>query len=70
MDDISTFVWLGIALLWFLVKLIRSGTRKAAREIEKRAAKADPATASGPRIEAPPASYGGTGAPPEPIEPR
>jgi hypothetical protein len=38
MEDISTLIWIGIAILWVLTRLIRRGARKAARQAETRPA--------------------------------
>jgi len=30
MEDFSSLVWLGIAIVWFLTKLVRRGAKKVA----------------------------------------
>ena len=32
MEDLSTFIWIGIGIIWLLTRLLRGGARKAARQ--------------------------------------
>ena len=32
MEDITTLIWIGLAVVWFLTRLVRRGAKKAQRE--------------------------------------
>ena len=76
MEDISSLIWLGIAIVWFLTKLIRRGAKKAAGSQKKQSQPSvtRPAAAGGnaprTRIETPPSYSGRGGKGPPPIVPR
>ncbi len=76
MEDLSSLIWLGIAIVWFLTKLIRRGAKKvsAGQKKPSHPSVARPAAARGhaprTRIEGSP-SFGGHGSKgPPPIVPR
>jgi len=76
MEDISSLIWLGIAIVWFLAKLIRRGAKKATASQKKqpRPTVSRPtvshADARRTRIESPPGFTGRGGKGPPPIVPR
>ena len=76
MEDISSLIWLGIAIVWFLTKLIRRGAKKVATGQKKpsQPSFAGPAAARGHaprnRIDGPPSSGDQGSKSPPPIVPR
>ncbi len=78
MEDFSSLIWLGIAVVWFITRLIRGGVKKAARARQPRTPPRPPsATASrapnespGNRFGGQPALIGRDGTAPPPIVPR
>jgi hypothetical protein len=68
MEEFSTLIWLGIAIVWFLTRLIARGARKAARTHKKRVSPGrSPLEAVPTQTES---SYSGrSGEPPPPIVP-
>ncbi len=76
MDDITTLIWIGLAVIWFLTKLVRRGAKKAAgtRKRSPRPTISRPAAtrAKAPRsrIESQPGFSGRDGTGPPPIVPR
>jgi hypothetical protein len=80
MEDISSLIWLGIAVVWLLTRIIRGGVKKAARA-QQRGTQRRPPTATAPggptapteRQEnrfGQPTATSQDGAPPPPIVPR
>ena len=75
MEDFSTFVWLGIAVLWALSKLVGRGVKKATQAQRKRPRqRSSRPTASTEipqlRIDGRPIPSGRGGSGPPPIVPR
>ena len=76
MEDISTFVWLGIAVLWVLSKLVGRGVKKVTEAQRKRPRQTSsrPAVANTeipqPRVDGRPIPTGRGGTGPPPIVPR
>ena len=84
MEDISSLIWLGVVIVWFLTRLVRRGVKKATRSEQSRPrpAASPPASRPATRPTEPPAEpqlgrfrgqrdfsgRGGTG--PPPIVPR
>ena len=76
MEDFSSLIWLGIAIVWFLAKVIRGATKKTAGNQQKQArptvSRPTVSRAEAPRtrIESPPGLTGRGGKGPPPIVPR
>ena len=71
MEDFSSLIWLGIAIVWFLAKLIRGAAKKTAGNQQKQARPTvSRADAPRTRIESPPGLTGRGGKGPPPIVPR
>jgi hypothetical protein len=76
MEDISSLIWLGIAIVWFLAKLVRRGAKKAAASQKKQPRPtfsrptAAPSESQQTRIEKPQSFTGRSGTGPPPIVPR
>jgi len=76
MEEISSLVWIGIAVLWFLTRLARRGVKKATqsrkRKVRETPAQSTAPTAGGPRARFgdQPSLTGRGGQGPPPIVPR
>ena len=74
MEEINTFIWIGIAIVWFLSRLISRGAKKARkRERQPRPTASRPTAAPDipkPRFGRQPDFSGRGGTGPPPIEPR
>ena len=53
MEDLSTLIWLGVVVIWFLSRLVRRGVKKATGPRQQKARPADSRPA--PERAAPPA---------------
>ena len=70
MEDFSTLVWLGIAIIWFLTRIVRRGVKKAVGPPQKRPRPAASQQASGPAQQASRPASQSTAAPTEPLRGR
>ena len=74
MDDITTLIWIGLAIVWFVTRLVRRGAKKAQRRQKPPRSTVSRPTAAPdipkPRFGRSPDLSGRGGTGPPPIEPR
>ena len=71
MEDLSSLIWLGLGILWFLTRFIRRGAKKVAQTQTKRPRPSmPPAEARPTRLESLPRLTGRGHKGPKPIVPR